>query len=194
METVGTILHLIDLFLFGGYGLFTLVLIIASLFLRHHPVIMGLANAANRIIIFAGLAYLVLWMSALTISLAADLPEDERASLLNRIAGPYAWAYWFQHIFYITLSQLLWFKWIARNRVTRLLIGFLLFLNFEKFVILVTSLHRDYLPSSWSMTQGYSLFGYALLGLTERLLFYGGLCVIYYFVKLEIDKRRDAVN
>jgi molybdopterin-containing oxidoreductase family membrane subunit len=187
MEALSLILRYIDVYLFAGYSLFTLCLVIISLFARHNPLVIGLTNAANRIIIFSGLLFLALWAIALSISLTATLPEAERASMMSRITGPYWWSYWLPLVFFVTLTQLLWFKWIAKYNFTRLLIGFLLFFNFEKFVIIVTSLHRDYLPSSWNMES--ETYAYILLGLIIRLFFYAGLCVVYYFVKLEVDKK-----
>ncbi|HQQ13340.1 MAG TPA: hypothetical protein PK855_09260, partial [Bacteroidales bacterium] len=67
--------------------------------------------------------------------------------------GPYAWAYWIMMTCNVITPQLFWFKKIRTNLVATFIIS--IFVNigmwFERFVIVVTSLHRDYLPSSWTM-------------------------------------------
>ena len=79
--------------------------------------------------------------------------QYERFMIWNRMTGPYAWSYWTLIAINIGLVQLLWFKSVRSN--TKLLFVLSLFINFgmwlERFVIIVTSLHRDFLPSSWGM-------------------------------------------
>ncbi|MDP6124833.1 MAG: polysulfide reductase NrfD [Candidatus Latescibacteria bacterium] len=76
----------------------------------------------------------------------------ERFTFYNRAFGPYAWAYWTMMFCNVLVPQLFWFK-RARKSVLTLFIASI-FVNigmwFERFNIVVTSLHRDYLPSSWS--------------------------------------------
>jgi molybdopterin-containing oxidoreductase family membrane subunit len=76
----------------------------------------------------------------------------ERFAFLNRLGGPYAWAYWTMISCNVLSPQLFWFAAIRRNPITVFIIT--IFINigmwFERFVIIVTSLHRDYIPSSWS--------------------------------------------
>jgi molybdopterin-containing oxidoreductase family membrane subunit len=71
----------------------------------------------------------------------------------NRMTGPYAPAYWSLILCNVVVTQLLWFPSIRRN--VRLLFGIALIVNIgmwlERFVIVVISLHRDFLPSSWKM-------------------------------------------
>ena len=69
----------------------------------------------------------------------------------NRALGPYAWAYWTMITCNVVSPQLFWFK-KARTSIPILFVVSI-FVNigmwFERFVIIVTSLHRDFLPSSW---------------------------------------------
>ncbi len=77
----------------------------------------------------------------------------ERAMIWNRMTGPYGWTYWLLVSVNIGLLQLLWFKSVRHN--TKLLFVLSLVFNLgmwlERFVIIVTSLHRDFVPSSWGM-------------------------------------------
>ncbi len=77
----------------------------------------------------------------------------ERYMTQNRAFGPYAPMYWALILCNVVLPQLLWFKRI------RFHMGWLFFISIvvnigmwlERFVIIVTSLHRDFVPSSWGM-------------------------------------------
>ncbi len=80
--------------------------------------------------------------------------EYERFMLKNRVYyGPYAWSYWLLLICNFIVPQLLWSKRMRRN--IGVLFTVCMFINvgmwLERFVIIVTSLHRDFLPSSWDM-------------------------------------------
>jgi len=77
--------------------------------------------------------------------------EYERFAFLNRAFGPYAWAYWIMISCNVIIPQLLWFKKLRLNLAVLFVISILVNVGmwFERFVIIVTSLHRDFLPSSW---------------------------------------------
>jgi molybdopterin-containing oxidoreductase family membrane subunit len=69
----------------------------------------------------------------------------------NRVLGPYAWAYWTMMSCNVFIPQLLWSGKIRNNSLLLWIIA--MFANagmwFERFVIIVTSLTRDFLPTSW---------------------------------------------
>jgi molybdopterin-containing oxidoreductase family membrane subunit len=71
----------------------------------------------------------------------------------NRFSGPYAPLYWLLLACNVAIPQLLWLPKIRAN--TLALWGISLVINvgmwLERFVIIVVSLHRDYLPSAWRM-------------------------------------------
>lgn len=77
--------------------------------------------------------------------------EFESFTFLNRAFGPYAWAYWIMIGCNVLVPQLFWFKKLRRS-IPILFIA-TIFINigmwFERFVIIVSSLARDFLPSSW---------------------------------------------
>ncbi len=77
----------------------------------------------------------------------------ERYVAINRCLGPYAWSYWAIVIINIFVPQIYWFPKIRSNMkilfVSSLVIQVGMWL--ERFMIIITSLHRDYLPSSWGM-------------------------------------------
>lgn len=77
----------------------------------------------------------------------------EQAAFLNRALGPYWWAYGMMITCNIVIPQILWFKKARRWTPTIMLAAMAVNVGmwFERFVIVVTSLHRDFLPSSWAM-------------------------------------------
>jgi molybdopterin-containing oxidoreductase family membrane subunit len=102
--------------------------------------------------------------------------QYEQYMMLNRMFGPYGWCYWLLIACNIAIPQLLWFR--AVRRTVPLLFVLALVINvgmwLERFVIVVVSLHRDYLPSSWGMYvpsfwDWATLFG--SIGLFAALLF-----------------------
>ncbi len=75
----------------------------------------------------------------------------ERFAFLNRAFGPYWWAYWTMVSCNVLSPQLFWFKRLRTSIPVMFVLS--IFINigmwFERFVIIATSLHRDFLPSSW---------------------------------------------
>jgi Ni/Fe-hydrogenase subunit HybB-like protein len=77
----------------------------------------------------------------------------ERFMMFNRIAGPYGFAYWLLILCNIALPQLLWFKAVRQNMVPLFVISIIVNIGMwlERFVIVITSLHRDFIPAEWAM-------------------------------------------
>jgi molybdopterin-containing oxidoreductase family membrane subunit len=77
----------------------------------------------------------------------------EQYAFINRATGPYWWAYWSMIFCNVVAPQLFWFRFFRRHVLSVFVVC--MFVNagmwFERFVIIVTSLHRDFLPSSWNM-------------------------------------------
>ncbi|MCG8351093.1 MAG: polysulfide reductase NrfD [Chloroflexales bacterium] len=69
----------------------------------------------------------------------------------NRAFGPYAPAYWALFLCNAAVIQLLWFKGVRQNLPALFIISLFVSVGMwlERFVIIVMSLHRDFLPSSW---------------------------------------------
>jgi Ni/Fe-hydrogenase subunit HybB-like protein len=99
----------------------------------------------------------------------------------NRMSGPYAWSYWLLIACNVVIPQVLWAK-RARGNVL-LLFGVALVVLFgmwlERFVIVVTSLERDFLPSSWGMYSP-TFWDWATLFGSLGLFF----CLLFLFLRL----------
>ena len=75
----------------------------------------------------------------------------EQFQFLNREFGPMWWCGWIMLVCNAVVPQLLWFKFARRNVWMLFVVCMLVNVGmwFERFVIIVIGLHRDFLPSSW---------------------------------------------
>lgn len=73
--------------------------------------------------------------------------------MVNRAFGPYGWIFWVLMLFNVAIPQLLWSRRIRTNLVALFLVALSVNVGMwlERFVIVVTSLNRDFVPSSWHM-------------------------------------------
>jgi molybdopterin-containing oxidoreductase family membrane subunit len=92
--------------------------------------------------------------------------EFERFAFLNRAFGNYAWAYWIMITCNVLIPQLFWIKWCRTTPWFMVLvcIGINIGMWFERFVIVVSSLCRDFLPSSWAYFRPTSVDIMMLIG------------------------------
>lgn len=136
---------------FSGFAMvLTLMLIVRKVMGMEDYITTHHVESMCKIIIatggIVGMAYLteffVAWYSGNTY---------ERFTFINRAFGPFAWAYWIMFSCNVITPQLLWFKKLRRSMTTVFILS--IFINigmwFERFVIVTTSLTRDYLPGSW---------------------------------------------
>ncbi|MBA3322578.1 MAG: polysulfide reductase NrfD [Pyrinomonadaceae bacterium] len=100
----------------------------------------------------------------------------EQFMILNRMTGPYAWSYWALIFCNVMVPQILWSKRVRHSTFALFAISMVVSVGMwlERFVILVTSLHRDFLPSSWAMYSP-TIFDWSMfigtIGLFFTLLF-----------------------
>jgi molybdopterin-containing oxidoreductase family membrane subunit len=82
-------------------------------------------------------------------------PGPERYLYFNRLIGfgQYALVVWALVFCNVMSIQILWFKRMRRNPVVLLIVSYIVLVGMwlERFMIITTSLHRDFLPSSWGM-------------------------------------------
>jgi molybdopterin-containing oxidoreductase family membrane subunit len=139
--------------IFSGFAMVvTCLLFLRKVFHLEHIITMNHLDRMNKIILVTSLMvsygymmeYFMAWYSG---------NHFEQFVFINRAFGPYAWAYWTMISCNVLLPQLFWIRKIRRSIPVMLII--VIFVNvgmwFERFVIIVTSLHRDFLPSSWGM-------------------------------------------
>jgi molybdopterin-containing oxidoreductase family membrane subunit len=81
--------------------------------------------------------------------------QYEGFMMLNRLFGPYRYEYWALLFCNCIFPQLLWFKKVRMNVPMLFIISIIVNIGMwlERFVIIVLSLHRDFVPSAWGMFQ-----------------------------------------
>jgi len=106
--------------------------------------------------------------------------DFERYVALNRALGPYAWSYWLLIFCNCLTPQVIWFKSVRSNVVALFFVALIVNIGMwlERFVIVVTSLHRDFLPSSWGMYYP-TIWDIATFAGTIGLF----LCLLFLFVR-----------
>jgi len=108
----------------------------------------------NIVIMITGSIVGVAYITELFIAWYSGV-EYEQYAFLNRATGPYWWAYWSMMTCNVFSPQFMWIKKLRTSIMFSFIISIVVNIGmwFERFVIIVTSLHRDYLPSSWTMFQ-----------------------------------------
>jgi len=118
----------------------------------------------------------------------------EQYMMTNRAFGPYGWIFWLLMLVNVLIPQALWSARVRRNLIALFLVALSINLGMwlERFVIVITSLHRDFVPSSWGMFfptiwDWATLFGSVGLFLTLLFLF------IRFLPMIAISETRELV-
>lgn len=139
--------------IFSGFAMvLTLMIITRKVFKLEDYITMGHIELMNIVIIITGSIVGIAYITELFIAWYSGVAGEQYA-FLNRISGPYAWAYWIMMTCNVISPQVFWIKKIRTSIVATFVLSIIVNIGmwFERFVIIVTSLHRDYLPSSWAM-------------------------------------------
>ena len=139
--------------IFSGFAMvLTLVLIMRKVLHLEHYITVKHIEYMTIIIMLTGSIVGIAYLTELFISWYSGV-EYESYAFINRFSGPYWWAYWSMMTCNVISPQLFWFKKIRTNLIAVFMLSLVVNTGmwFERFVIIVTSLHRDYLPSSWTM-------------------------------------------
>jgi len=119
----------------------------------------------------------------------------EQYLIMNRMFGPYGYMYWLLILFNILIPQLLWVRRVHANVPLLFLIALSVNIGMwlERYVIVVVSLHRDFMPSAWGMYSGtivdYAVFA-GSIGLFVSLLF----LFIRFLPMISIFEMRELVH
>jgi Ni/Fe-hydrogenase subunit HybB-like protein len=192
--------------IFSGFAMvLTLLLVTRAVFKLEDYITVYHIELMNIIIIVTGSIVGIAYITELFISWYSGV-EYEGYAFYNRVQGPYAWAYWSMMTCNVISPQLFWIKKIRTSIVATFVLSIVVNIGmwFERFVIIVTSLHRDYIPSSWTMFHptmydiGEYLFTFGFF-FTAFLLFAKFFPVINIaemksIVKATSEKKEDAAH
>lgn len=139
--------------IFSGFAMvLTLMIVTRKVFQLEDYITIGHIELMNIVIIITGSIVGIAYITEFFIAWYSGVAAEQYA-FMNRMFGPYWWAYWSMMTCNVISPQLFWFKKIRTSIVATFLLSLVVNIGmwFERFVIIVTSLHRDYLPSSWAM-------------------------------------------
>ena len=139
--------------IFSGFAMvLTLLLVTRKVYKLEDYITIQHVELMNIIIIVTGSIVGIAYITEFFIAWYSGV-EAEQYAFINRATGPYWWAYWSMMTCNVISPQLFWFKKIRTNLAATFIISIIVNIGmwFERFVIIVTSLHRDFLPSSWAM-------------------------------------------
>jgi molybdopterin-containing oxidoreductase family membrane subunit len=139
--------------IFSGFAMvLTLMIITRKVYKLEDYITIGHIELMNIVIIITGSIVGIAYITEFFIAWYSGV-EAEQYAFINRATGPYWWAYWSMMTCNVISPQLFWFKKIRTSIVATFALSIVVNIGmwFERFVIIVTSLHRDYLPSSWAM-------------------------------------------
>jgi Ni/Fe-hydrogenase subunit HybB-like protein len=137
--------------IFSGFAMVVTLLIPARQFFGLKSIIeIRHLEQMNKIILATGtmvgyayaMEFFIAWYGA---------SHYEQFTFINRAFGPYAWAYWTMVSCNVIFPQLFWFRKVRTNLGAMMVICVLVNVGmwFERFVIIATSLARDFLPAAW---------------------------------------------
>lgn len=139
--------------IFSGFAMvLTLMLITRYVLKLQDYITIGHIESMNKIILLTGTMVGVAYLTELFVAWYSGYIYEQFA-FFNRATGPYWLAYWIMMTCNLVSPQIFWFKKMRRNIYVTFIMS--IFVNigmwFERFVIIATTLARDYLPSSWSL-------------------------------------------
>jgi len=159
-----------------------------DLITNRHLKNMGVVMLATGMVVAYG--YL---METFTAWYSGDIYE--RYLIMNRMFGPYGYMYWLLILFNILIPQLLWVRRAQSNIRALFFIAVAVNIGMwlERYVIVVVSLHRDYLPSAWGMYSG-TVFDYGVFVGSIGLF----VCLLFLFIRflpmISIFEMRELVH
>ncbi|MCP4553631.1 MAG: polysulfide reductase NrfD [Bacteroidetes bacterium] len=139
--------------IFSGFGMvLTLMIIVRKVFKFQDYLTQSHFDAIARILTFISLIMATAYTTELFMAWYSGAEYEMFTFMRNRVTGEYTMAFWTMITCNAIIPQLFWFKRIRKNITIVFIIS--IFINigmwFERYVIVVTSLSKDFLPSSWA--------------------------------------------
>jgi Ni/Fe-hydrogenase subunit HybB-like protein len=139
--------------IFGGFAMvLTLLMPARSIYKLHDVITWNHIDVMCKIILLTGSIVGYAYSMEFFVAYYGANPF-ERFAFINRYFGPYWWASWSMFTCNVLMPQLFWVRAFRRNVITVMFVSMCVNAGmwFERFVIFVISLTRDFLPSSWGM-------------------------------------------
>lgn len=141
--------------IFSGFAMVqTLMIIVRKLLNLQDYITLGHIEAMNKVIVLTGSIVGCAYLTELFIAWYSGVEYEQYVFFNNRadLFSPYGWSYWLMMACNVVSPQMFWFRKLRRSIPFTFFMSIIVNIGmwFERFVIIVSSLYRDYLPSSWS--------------------------------------------
>lgn len=181
--------------IFSGFAMvLTLLLITRKVYKLEDYITINHIELMNIIIIITGSIVGIAYITELFIAWYSGVPGEQYA-FYNRALGPYWWAYASMMTCNVISPQLFWFKKIRTNIASTFVLSIVVNIGmwFERFVIIVTSIHRDFLPSSWAMFSP-TFYDVGLYLFTFGFFFFAFLLFAKFFPVINMAEVKSIVK
>ena len=141
--------------IFSGFAMTQSLLIVVRKVLHLEDYItIGHIEAMNKVIVLTGSIVGCAYLTELFMAFYSQNKYEAYAFFYSRgnLFSPYGWSYWGMMACNVLSPQVFWFRKLRRNVTLTFFMSIIVNTGmwFERFVIIVTSIYRDYLPSSWT--------------------------------------------
>jgi len=139
--------------IFSGFGMVLTLLVIARKVMNYEEYItLEHLEAMAKVVMLTGTLVGIAYLTEFFIAAYSGV-EYEQYAFINRATGPYWWAYATMMSCNLLAPQVFWFKWCRTTPWFLFMMSIIVNIGmwFERFVIIVTSLHREYIPARWVM-------------------------------------------
>jgi Ni/Fe-hydrogenase subunit HybB-like protein len=149
--------------IFSGFAMVqTLLIIVRKVLNLQDYITIGHIEKMNKVIVTTGSIVGIAYLTELFIAWYGQNPYELHAFFENRgnIFSPYGWSYYLMMFCNVVSPQLFWSKKLRRNITVTFFMSIIVNIGmwYERFVIIVTSVYRDFLPSSWSTYYSPSIY------------------------------------
>jgi Ni/Fe-hydrogenase subunit HybB-like protein len=161
---------------FSGFAMVqSLMLILRKVFVIEDYITLGHIEAMNKVIVLTGSIVGVAYLTELFMGWYSQNKYEGYTFWYSRayLFSPYGWSYWGMMACNVISPQIFWFRKMRRNLFVTFFMSIIVNIGmwFERFVIIVTSLYRDYLPSCWSVYYSPSIWEMGFYAGTFGLFF-----------------------
>jgi molybdopterin-containing oxidoreductase family membrane subunit len=141
--------------IFSGFAMVqTLLVVTRKVLALEEYITIEHVEVMNKIIVLTGSIVGIAYLTELFVAWYSANPYENFAFMKSRvdISSPYGWAYFIMMTCNVLSPQIFWIRKMRRNLMVTFFMSILVNIGmwFERFVIIVLSIYRDYLPSAWS--------------------------------------------
>lgn len=172
---------------FTAFGLYSFLFLILSIFIKK-ATFYNFDEQAKKFLSFVGVLYIIFWFLG-TIVYYIECNPEEKNEMIERMFGKYWFGIWIQPLLWFVLSQIFRIKLFSKNILIRIIASFFLIISIERLAIIISSFHRDYLPSSWTMYRQLDIYpSNFILSILMKILIFMLFVGLYTYIVNKVNQ------